>query len=339
MKKVGILKNFFYFLLPVLILLLLLHLNTNFEARNHYSSSQYVLDTLVTVRVYDKKKTTAEDVSEVFELLKSYEKVFDFYSSESSLSMLNGELLARNSAYLKEKSMLEALEVGLKVAEETNGAFDPTIGFLTRVWGFDKGGRLPEKEEIIRAVETSGYENVMLDGSTVIVKKKLMIDLGGIAKGYCLDKAAELLFKKGYRKFLINSVSSTVVFNSVDKFPFRIGVEHPRKKGFLAIIYAPNGYTVSTSADNQRYFIRDGKRYHHILNPETGYPAHQFSSLTVMAKKSAAETDALSTALFVMGPKKALSFAKEKGVYILGVTTDGKMVIHPRTRWFEIVAD
>jgi thiamine biosynthesis lipoprotein len=147
------------------------------------------------------------------------------------------------------------------------------------------------------------------------------------------------LKSRGYRKFLINTVSSTLVCNKEDREDLKIGIENPRGKGIVAVVYAEDGETVSTSADNQRFFIENGIRYHHILDPETGYPARDFISVTVVAKKPAYWTDAVSTAVFVMSEEEAVLFAKKTGIKLFAITHKGGMIIFPQGSWIKILSD
>jgi thiamine biosynthesis lipoprotein len=252
---------------------------------------------------------------------------------------LNRELEQKGSLKIENEELKKAIALSLDFARLTHGAFDPSLGNLTLAWAFDRGGRLPGQDELTLARLNSGFKNLNFRSDTLIATRPVKLDLGGIVKGYCIDRVAKWLKDKGYRKFLINSVSSTYTYNELDDEAFRIGIEHPRKEGLLGVIKVKGSETVSTSADNQKFFISKGRRYHHLLDPQTGYPARGFISLTVVAKKSAAATDALSTALFVMGPQKALAFARDYDLKIVGLTEDGKLIIYPKGDWFELAED
>ncbi|MCX7831873.1 MAG: FAD:protein FMN transferase [Actinobacteria bacterium] len=339
MKKSSGIQKIAYLLISISILLVFFALKYAKLSNEVFETNRYVLDTFVTIKIFDTRKNVEKDVKKAFELLSEKENVFDFYSEDSKLEAVNEKLREGSKVRIDDKHLRATIKLALNLARETEGSFDPTIGFLTRAWSFDKGGRLPGRTEIANALKNSGYHKVsFINPDLLNPSGPLMIDLGGIAKGYCLDIAADYLKKKGYRKFLINSVSSTVIFNSLDDEALKVGIEHPRKKGLFAVILAKGGETISTSADNQRFFEFNGKRYHHILDPKSGYPARNFISVTVVARKSAAYTDAISTALFVMGPEKALNFARKNGLKIVALTADGKVILYPRGSWIEIIS-
>lgn len=333
-------SSFKYFLLlNGLLILIFLYFKADFISKNYRETAEYVLDTYVTLKIYDDKVDFEDAQVSTFQLLRKKEKVFNFYDPDSELSIINESLKRSGKAEVNNPDLLKVIKLSLQIARDTEGAFDPTVGKLVRLWAFDRGGKLPKSSEIKDTLRTVGWFNLQIQNRTVESSTPLEIDLGGISKGYCLDLAAKELKKLGCKKFLLNSVSSTIVFNEIDESPFKIGIEDPRKKGIFALVFARDGETISTSADNQKFFTYRGKKYHHILNPKTGYPASGFISLTVVAKKSAAETDALSTALFVMGPEKAIQFAKKHGLKIVGITGDGKVIIHPRGGWVKILDD
>ena len=327
-------KTKYWFLAFAVLLLLVLV----FKGAHHIpyvERTDYVLDTYVTVKIYDRSLRSKKDLQELFDRLRGYEKIFNFYDPESKLSTLNRELEKKGATYISNRDLKIALDLSLKIAGLTEGAFDPSLGNLMLIWSFDKGGRLPEPDELSLALKNSGYQNLVMKGDRLECKKPIKLDLGGIAKGYCVDRAAEFLKKKGYRKFLINSVSSTYVYNTLDDEAFKIGIEHPRKEGLLGIVRIRGAVAISTSADSQKYFLVGNKRYHHLLDPKTGYPARGFISVTVIVENNAAYADALSTALFVMGPERALKFARRNDLKIVGLTEEGRLVIYPRGDWFE----
>lgn len=336
MKKTPGLKKIFHLAIVLAVLLVYLGIGRGSFFSREFESTHYVLDTFVTVKIFDPNKNTLNDVSEVFSYLKNAERIFNFYSPESELSEVNKQLKKTGKARLKSNEMKEVVLKSLEIAALTDGSFDPTLGELTRLWAFHRGGRLPRKSEIEKAIKNCGYEKISASGNELMGRKGMELDFGAVAKGYCLEKAAEILRNKGYRKFLINSVSTTIVHNTLDDKPLRVGIEHPRKRGLLAVVPVHGCAVISTSADNQKFFISGGKRYHHILDPKTGYPAEGIISLTVTGNIDGATADALSTALFVMGPDKALRFAKSRGLKVILFTERGETVIYPRSNWVQI---
>lgn len=304
-----------------------------------FEKSFFAMDTLITVRIYDSSSETEEDVAQVINYLKRFEKIINYFDPESELSKLN-DAISRGDAlsgYPVSETLEELIVLSLEMSEISEGKFDFTVGRLMEIWDFAHGGRIPDSHEIEEACRSTSYKKVIVSNGEVFAPPGVLIDLGGIAKGYAIDVAGSLLKKKGYQDFLINSVSSTLVSGSKNGEDFRVGIENPRGKGLIAVVRASSGETVSTTGDYQKFFEVDRKRYHHVLNPETGYPASELASVTVVSKISAAETDALSTAIFVMGKEKGLQFTRENGLKVIMITPEEDFFIYPEGDWVETV--
>jgi thiamine biosynthesis lipoprotein len=158
----------------------------------------------------------------------------------------------------------------------------------------------------------------------------MILDLGGIAKRYAIEKAQEKLRAKGIRSALINAGGDiSVIGNKPDGTPWRIGVQHPRKPdGLLAKITLDQWNTVETSGDYQRYFIKDGVRYAHIIDPHTGLQPQEIASVTLVSKDNSA--DIRSSAVFVLGINKGLELLKQHpGTEAIIVATDGRIIVTP----------
>jgi thiamine biosynthesis lipoprotein len=177
-----------------------------------------------------------------------------------------------------------------------------------------------------------GYKNIELDSENVSVKflnKGTKIDFGGIAKGYAVDRAKDILISRGIKNSLINLGGNIFALgNAPGKKNWRIGVHDPRNKGKLLHSFELTNRAISTSGNYERFFEIRGKRYSHIINPITGIPCQGIISVTVVAD-SAEEADALSTAIFVMGEEKGLNLAKSiKGIKVLILKEDGRVILY-----------
>lgn len=309
------------------------------KSGSYYEKSFFALDTLITIKIYDSHSRTEEDVNDIIDYLKRFEKIVNFYDSKSELSRLNQAISkgAALSGYPVSETLEKLLVLSLKMSRETRGKFDFTVGSLMKLWDFAHGGRLPDSREIDKVLQNVSYKKVTVSDGKVFAPPGVVIDLGGIAKGYAMDAAMKMLKAKGYHNFLINSVSSTVVSGSRKGEDFRVGIENPRGKGLIAIVRAKDGESISTSGDYQKFFEYKGKRYHHLIDPETGYPASELASVTVVSRNSAAENDALSTAIFVMGKEKGLQFAKTNNLKVIMITPEKKILIYPKGNWVEMV--
>ena len=225
------------------------------------------------------------------------------------------------------------LKTALDLAAATDGAYDPTIGALSSLWNINGGGPVPSEESIGDALSHVGYGKVSLENGKVYKDDSaLRVDLGGIGKGYAVQKIVEYLPTAGVKYGLCSFGSTVGVFGSKpDGKKFRITVCDPDDTSKNVISLEIESGFVSSSGDYERYFEENGKRYHHIFDPSTGYPADSgVRSVTVCAADGAL-SDALATALFVMGVERSLEFYKSSGISFEAVfitdegvyTTDG----------------
>jgi thiamine biosynthesis lipoprotein len=208
-----------------------------------------------------------------------------------------------------------------------NGVFDIAVGPLTDLWGFstDKEIVLPGEPAIKKLTKLVNYKDIIIDekDTTVFLKKKGMsLDLGGIAKGYAIDRGSAVLKQIGIKNFILNAGGDIFVSGRKDKDDlWEIGIKHPRKTNELIARFQLKDYAVATSGDYERFKIINGIRYHHILDPATGYPGRLSESSTILAP-TAEEADATATFVFLLGWKKALS-DKKINYPLLVVSSDG----------------
>jgi thiamine biosynthesis lipoprotein len=245
----------------------------------------------------------------VFPEMQRVENLLSKYKESSEVAQLNkaGELkIGPDTLYVLEKAK--------EFSEITNGAFDISVGPLVDLWGFtNKQYRLPEKQEIEKALALVGSDKIILNISDNVVKFKLSgmkIDLGAIGKGYALDCAVKKLKEHGIKSCLINAGGQ--IYCLGDKFgkPWRVALRSPRGKDFKDYLELKD-CSVSTSGDYEQYFLIENKRFSHIFNPKDGYPANSgILSVTVIAP-SGLIADCLSTSIFVLGKDKGLELAKK----------------------------
>ena len=206
-----------------------------------------------------------------------------------------------------EERLFAVLELAVRIGRETGGAYDITSNPLSEVWGFSRReGRLPSEAELTAAKDRLGYEQMRLDADARRIsfsRPGVAINLNSIGKGYALDRAAELLQQAGFDHFLLHGGNSSVLGRTAGQDAWRIGVRNPvRPTERLGEILLGDA-AVGTSGSGTQYFHHHGKRYGHILDPRTGYPAEGVLSATVLAE-TGAEADALATAFYVMGPHR-----------------------------------
>ena len=225
-------------------------------------------------------------------------------------------------------ALLDALERGLELGRLTDGAFDVTWAALWGLWDFKaETASRPDGAEIDRRRALVDFRRVSVDRehSTVSLPAKGMkIGLGGIAKGWALDRAAAGLRERGVRDFLLSAGGQVYAGGSKAGAPWRVGIRDPRGAAddYFAVLSAQDG-SVSTSGDYERCFVLDGVLYHHILDPRTGQPARGLRSATVVAKDATA-ADALSTAVMILGRERGFEVIESlPGVEALVVDDEG----------------
>ena len=206
---------------------------------------------------------------------------------------------------------LDVIRTGLLMAELSGGKFDITVGALTDLWKFTSDNpSVPEDQEIRKALETVGYENITMKGNEVgLSDSETRIDLGGVAKGYIADKTGEYMEAQGVTKAIINLGGNiTAIGEKEEDTPWTIGIERPYSdRSEIVGSIKVSDKTVVTSGIYERQFVEDGVRYHHVLDPQTGYPAEtDLEAVTITAVKgNSGFCDSLSTACLILGKEKA----------------------------------
>lgn len=224
-----------------------------------------------------------------------------------------GRVNAEPGRFLPVSTMTgHVVRTGLEIARATDGRFDPALGALEALWGFYERrapARLPDARRLAREASCAPYRQVELAGDErrprLRVGEAVRLDLGGIAKGYAVDRAAALLRRHGVRHALINVGGDLYALgNHPEGRPWRVGVRHPRRPGRFLTILSLRDRAVATSGDYENFFMAGGQRYHHLLDPRTGAPAPFHQSVTVTAP-SVMIADALATAAFTFPPAEA----------------------------------
>ncbi len=287
-----------------------------------------LMGTLVEISVVgrDEDKAAAA-INDAFAEMERVEKLMSRWIPESEVSRINRWAGVRPVKVSTE--VREVIQRAGEISKASGGYFDISVGGLLDLWGFEgSGGRVPAKVEIEQALGSVGYGAIHMDeeASTVELRRGMRIDLGGIAKGYAVDRAYEVLTSRGYGNVIVNAGGDMRVGGRKPKGPWVIGIQDPRDRSRILASLDVGDISVATSGDYERYFEADGVRYHHLLDPFTGYPARQCRSVTILAK-DAVTADALATAVFVMGPEKGLRLIEAmEGVEALIVSADGKII-------------
>lgn len=263
------------------------------------------LGTVCTVNAYDDGSD--ELYSQITECLNKIENQFAVNIETSDISRINS--LAGKQAVTVSDDVIYVLKKSLYYAELSEGEFDPTIGPLVKLWGINTDSEhIPEPEEINHALEKIDYKKLKIENNTVMLEEEgMLIDLGAIAKGFAADKVVQILEKNKVKKAVIDLGGNIYVYGKKENnLPWKLGIRDPEAKEgnpALAVSFTEST-TVVTSGVYERFFMEDGKRYHHILSTKTGYPVQSGILSSTITDTSSIDADALSTISFILGPER-----------------------------------
>ncbi len=289
-----------------------------------------LMDTPVRVVVYASRREAGAAADAAMELIARLESLWHPGRADSDVARVNAAAGSGPVAVAPET--LELAQIALQVARESGGAFDPTIGPVYAAWGFGEGGRLPGEEELAVARALVDWRDLHVDpeaGTLFLARPGMQVEFGAVAKGLAARMARDRLAEAGVRAALVQLGGSIALLGErPEGGPWRIAVQHPRDpQGFLATLSLEAGFA-DTAGDYQRFFELDGVRYHHILDPATGYPAPGMASVTVVAARGEL-ADAYATAAFVLGMEEGYRFLVEHGVEGLLVSDAGEVRMTP----------
>lgn len=291
--------------------------------------SSFKLNTVVSIKIYDS--TDEQLLKDCLAICDKYELLFSRTKKESEIYQLNHGLLADASgASPVSEDTLELLNAGLKYCDLSEGKFDIAITPLTELWDFTAANpSVPDVSLIEDAITRVNYQDILLEENQVTFAKENMgIDLGAIAKGYIADQIKEYLLSKGVKSAMINLGGNVLcVGNKPDGSPFKIGIQKPfaDRNETIATMDISDKSVVS-SGIYERFFEQDGVLYHHILNPETGYPyENNLIAVTIISDKSV-DGDGLSTSCFALGLEKGLELVNSlENVHAIFITNDDEI--------------
>jgi FAD:protein FMN transferase len=247
---------------------------------------------------------------EVFKEFDRLDLLLSVWKPESDVVRLNAAAGERPVPVSVET--VEVLRIAREVSDQTGGAFDVTFGALSDIWKFDhdQDNSSPTADQIRARLPLVGYQGIVLDanaGTAFLQKKGMRVHLGGIGKGYAVDRAVAILRRSGLRDFIIQAGGDLYVGGRRGDVPWRLGIADPRNAdGPPFATLELSDQTLSTSGDYERAFVKDGVRYHHILDLATGQPARLSRSVTLVTTR-AVIADALAKAVFILGPEKGMT--------------------------------
>jgi thiamine biosynthesis lipoprotein len=309
-----------------------------------------MMDTFCTITIVSPSKGKARDAIDAgFAEIKKLENLLNYFSPESEITAINRSA-GKNPVKISRET-LEIMKKAVEIANLTNGAFDPTVGSVMRLWGFSNQNfkaTIPQGDKIKNTLRLVDYKKIKIDAtaSEIFLEEQGMeLDLGGIAKGYAADRAIEAIKTKDIKAALVAIAGDIRGYGlKPDQQPWKVGIQNPRPRAehrtqnteyrreateekedvFASLLLVDKA--ISTSGDYQRFFIKDGKRYHHIIDPKTGYPVSEVISVSVIAPEGYL-ADGVSTGIFVLGAEDGIKLLESMGLEGIIVDANKKIFL------------
>jgi thiamine biosynthesis lipoprotein len=319
--------------------------------RPPYKQQSYVFGTLVDISIAGEPEAKAREVSD--HVLAEFDRLNrELHAWEpSQLSTLNEQLAHAPASGTISPELAAILQDAARYVAQGDNLFDPAIGNLIRLWGFQSDTfvpHIPDKAEIERLVQANPrMSDLKIDGTQFHCDNPAVrIDLGGYAKGYALDLAADYLRSQGVKNALINIGGNIIALGQHGSRPWKVGIQDPRRPGAIATVDLHDGEAIGTSGDYQRYFEVNGVRYCHLIDPRTGWPAQGTQAVTVLVRGPQAGTrsDAPSKPIFIAGPAHWREMAAKMGIAdVLRIDASGQVEVTKdlaaRLQWLNKPAD
>ncbi len=287
-----------------------------------YKQQAYVFGTLVDISVYGEDEAKAQRA--VGQVLKDFDRLHEMLHAwkPGALSRVNGLIEQGAGEVATSPGLVTLLQGAARYSAQSDGLFNPAIGHLIQAWGFQAdsfdNNVPPAPAEIAKWLKAApAMSDLALQGHTVRSRNPAVrVDLGGYAKGYALDVAAAYLKSQGIHNALINIGGNIIALGKHGKRPWRVGIQHPRQAGAIALLDLHDGEAIGTSGDYQRYFEYRGRRYCHLIDPRTGQPVQGVQAVTVLARGAQAGvlSDVASKPLFISGAAGWRAMADKMGV-------------------------
>ena len=324
------LKNIVFSLLLIFSLTILIGCSNNNKVVDPLSKSELLMGTVVTVSLYDKQDQ--EILDKVFAKVKELESILSINEAGTLVDKINES--AGISPVKVDDDTYTIIKKGIEYSELSNGLFDITVGPIVKLWSIGlPEAKVPTQAEIEEKLPLIGYNDIELndEDKTVYLKRKgMIIDLGGIAKGYTADVISNILTEEGVKSAIIDLGGNIFAHGKkVNGDDWRIGIQDPYSdRGDKVGVITVSNKSVVTSGIYERYIEKDGIKYHHILSPLTGYPyENEIAGITIVSDKSV-DGDALSTSVFAMGVEEGMNFVNSiDGIDAIFVTKDNKVYI------------
>lgn len=299
-----------------------------------YRTRGHVFGTVVEISIYGASQERADLLGA--QVLREFDRLHHKFHAwqPSALTALNASI-ARGDVYEADAEMLDMLHTATRLAERSDNLFNPAIGGLIRLWGFQSSDITPHRPsaaEIRRWVDANPrMSDLRYDGNRVSsTNRAVMLDFGGYAKGYALDRAAQILRGAQVKAALINIGGNILALGQPGAHPWKVGIQNPRGAGTVAVVALHDNEAIGTSGDYERYFMQDGKRRPHIIDPRTGETTDLVASVTIITSggpDAGTRSDGNSKPLFVAGPRHWEAMAARLGLEQVMLIDAGRNVL------------
>lgn len=299
-----------------------------------YTAVGTAMGTVITQHIYTKGENITGNIMEIITSLE--QDRLSYRVSESEVSKINAQ--AGSDLFIAlSKELNDDLTTCFNVSTKSEGAFDITVGPVTRLWNIDAWvsgenteQKIPEPEQICSTLTHTGFDKITYSDDQMLLPEGMSLDLGAVGKGIACDRIADYLDQEGITGAVISVGGSILTYGEKEKgILWTVGIVNPRNTETpIGTVSLSGEWYVSTSGDYERYMEVDGKRYHHIMDPHTGYPADSGLSSVTIVCKSGILSDALSTACFVLGEKEGMELADYYDAAVLFVDIEGKLVMN-----------
>lgn len=287
-----------------------------FFSGSSVSRDIFAMDTYVNLKVKGREAEKSADVIET--IVNNLDKdILSRQSSDSYISRLNS-----NGGGRIPDNLSDYFDMLTDVASKSGGKFDFTLGALSDLWGFGKDPSVPDKADIKKVLDKCGADKIIIEDKKISFPKGVVLDFGAAGKGIALDEIKVYLKSSKIREAVISLGGSILLYGNRQ---FTVGIADPLNSASNAAVLTLSSGCVSTSGSYERFFEEDGKRYHHILDPETGFPVENGVVSVTVVSESGAMSDILSTACFVLGREKGMALAEKYDCGIVVITDDNKV--------------
>ncbi len=312
-----------------------------------YHTQTYIFGTLVDISIYGEEESQAQLITS--QITREFQQIHNRLHAWKP-SELNGinKTFADERPKIIEPDLVNIVEDVTQLSAQSEGLFNPAIGKLIQAWGFQRDEFTASSPDPVTLktllAQQPKMTDIVLNGRQIVSNNPhVKLDLGGYAKGYALDRGLKMLNEFHVKNALINIGGNVIALGKHGENPWIVGIQHPRKPDAIATVALESGWAIGTSGDYQRFFMLDGKRYCHIINPNTGMPAQGTQSVTVLippGSRAGVLSDVSSKPIFISPLKQKAEFAKKMGVsHVLVLQEDGQILATPdmlqRLTWLD----